>query len=101
MLLREPDFQPKDENDRLRDFWFQNVVKGTEKSGTGTRYLNFYKTFVGKLFGISEETRLIRMENCAYMNLRPDAGDKQRSPEYYKILEELRKLDKENFQAVV
>ena len=50
IVLREPNFCPKDENDRLLDFWFKNVTVGDEKSSTGTKYFAFYKTFVGKLF---------------------------------------------------
>jgi len=96
IVLREPNFRPKDENDRLRDFWFRNVVNGYEKNRQGAAYRDFYKTFVGKLFGTAEEARLSQLKQCAYMNLRPDAGERQKSPEYIKILEEFRKLDKDN-----
>lgn len=96
IVVREPNFSPKDENDRLRDFWFRNVVNGYEKNRRGAAYRDFYKTFVGKLFGTAEEARLSRLKQCAYMNLRPDAGSGTMSEEYKKVREEFKRSDKEN-----
>ena len=84
-LLREP------HEKRAEIFWFKEEVvqvkcdlNATKKTNrTGTRYYNIF-SILAKHILKTEDASILK--KCAYMNLRPDGGERERSKEYYQVL---------------
>lgn len=88
-VLREP------HSDNETHFWFKEdvVIKAySELKGAEKRYFNVLSSLAQKAF-VTREMDKSFFERCAYMNLHPFYGGRNRSEKYFKILEAMDSKD--------